>query len=543
MRKVLTTLLVVTMFSLTGCIEEKNEYYVNPDGSGKVIHELFTVEGSEINLNFDDNESTKPSVEQQLKDLARDTMQNAKGIEVWADVETEITDEGKLHFKGTAYFKDVTKLSFEQSGFEQDSGFAISRDDDGLLILEMETDKEEKTKEAKQLTDEQVRQEIKKQRLKYEQSKPMMIGILNNLKQTNIVHYKGRVKSSVNFQKSDGAVTLIVDGKKMLEYFDSLMSNDEKLEQMIRAGKDMNDEDWNGYFEYTGGTAKAPRAVIELTDPLFDYKKEVEKAKANNPAMIKSLNITSGAAVEIKTVEYQPGMDIQNLRVGGVRIIFFEDKAIDYRPFNQFVGYEMSLVGKLPAQNLHIDDGNLTKALTLSGQDLLPEGKFNRSLSFLKIADDGISVSFSIKMQVPQENEKGMAEIAGIVKCFKSDGIKTIDLGLMELKKGAVNETEGISIQKAGKAQWTDQYEIDLKLKILKHILKDIQLFTKDGKQIETSISGGSSSGGYWLHRGVRTKDPLPEKGRIVIELYDNLQEYEIPFNLKNISLTGSPLD
>jgi hypothetical protein len=135
-----------------------------------------------------------------------------------------------------------------------------------------------------------------------------------------------------------------------------------------------------------------------------------------------------------------------------------------------------------------------------------------------------------------------MAEIAGVLKCFKSSGIKTIDLGLMELKAGAKNDAEGISIKKAGKADWGDKYMIDLRMKILKHTLKDIQLFAEDGTQIETDISSGSSSNGFWLNRAIQSKSPLPAKGRIVLELYDGLEEYEIPFSLKNISLAGKPL-
>jgi hypothetical protein len=533
--------MTLSVISLSGCIEEKNEYYVNPDGSGKVVREVLSVGGGGIN--FGGNE-TEPDTATQLKELTRDALQNAKGIETWADVTAKVSDDGKLHFKGTAYFKDITKVSFEQENMSTGSGIVFSRNN-GLLTMELKDDADEEAPSPPtNLTAEQISEQIKQQRLKYNQSKPLIEGILANLKQTTIVHYNGTLKESVNFMSIQGqnALTLTFEGKKLLEYMDRMMADDKKMEQMIRAGKTMNDSDFEGFFEYLGGQPKKPRAVIVPGKPLFDYEKEVQKATADYPAMEKTLNLPAAATVETKTVEYVPGMDVRDLRVGGVRIIYFEDKSIDYRPFYQFKGYELSMVGKLPATGLQINEGQLTKATTLSGGDLLPKQEFDRSLSFLEVADDGMSVSFNAKMQVPGENEKGMAEIAGVLKCFKSSGIKTIDLGLMELKAGAKNDAEGISIKKAGKADWGDKYMIDLRMKILKHTLKDIQLFAEDGTQIETDISSGSSSNGFWLNRAIQSKSPLPAKGRIVLELYDGLEEYEIPFSLKNISLAGKPL-
>ncbi len=533
----LTTLL--TIISLSGCFEEKNEYYLNPNGSGKVIREVVTVGNSGINFSGD---NTDPDPATQLKELTQEIFQNARGIETWSDVTANITNDGKLHFKGTAYFKDITKVSFNQESFSADSSIIFSRNG-GLLTMELKDDEDEETPPPPaNLTADQITQQIKQERLKYNQSKPLMESILANLKQTTIVHYKGQVKQAVNFQQGPDVVSLAFEGKQLMEYMDGIMTDNKKIEKMIRAGKSMDDSDFEGFFEYLGGKPEKPRAVIALTKPLFDYKKEVKKAKADFPAMKKSLNLTAAATIETKTVEYVSGMDVQNLRVGGVRIIFFEDKSIDYRPFYQSPGYSLSLVGKLPAANMQINDGLLTKAVTLSGKDLMPKREFDRDLDQLELADDGNSISFSLKLQVPDENEKGMAEIAGTLKCFKSKGTKKTDLGVMELKEGAANKAEGISIAKAGKADWGDDYEIELKLKVLKHALKDIQLFAEDGTQIETDVSGGMSSSGFWLQRSIRTEKPLPAKGRIVLELYDGLEEYEIPFSLKNISLTGKPL-
>jgi hypothetical protein len=39
MRKYISIFLIVSFIGITGCIEEKDKFTINPDGSGKVIYE------------------------------------------------------------------------------------------------------------------------------------------------------------------------------------------------------------------------------------------------------------------------------------------------------------------------------------------------------------------------------------------------------------------------------------------------------------------------------------------------------------------------
>ncbi len=37
MKKIISITLVISIIFVSGCLEEKDEFYVNPDGSGKVV--------------------------------------------------------------------------------------------------------------------------------------------------------------------------------------------------------------------------------------------------------------------------------------------------------------------------------------------------------------------------------------------------------------------------------------------------------------------------------------------------------------------------
>lgn len=532
------------MICFAGCFEEKNDYYVNPDGTGKVIHEVTSLP-HRIDLT---NTSDTSDPQQLLKTMAQDILQNAKGIETWSNVEVCVTDEGKLYFKGTGYFSDIQTVSFSQENPKANTFLNVSLSPDGHLRLAMQESDEDPSAESLEkisYTPEQLQQNIQQQRIKYNQMKPMMVQMLESFKQQNTFHYAGKLISSANFEIAEYSVSLTVEGRKLLAYMDTLMADDSKLGELIEAGKNMehgfNNPDMYAFF---WGKSELPTAEIQLSQMMFDYAQEVEAAKAQEAQMMKQLNLST--AVHVSTTPAPTaaaGTELQNLRIGGVSLVYFEDKAIGYRPLNQFPGYKLSVAGCLPETGLHVKEGKITKALTLQGKSLLPKRAFDLSLDSLKVTDDQITVAFEIELQVPDANETGFEEIAGTVVCFKSEKYKTIDLGVMELKQGSSNETENISIGSAGPSTWGDENEIGFKMKIPEHAFKEIRVLTEDGRLIETRICRRSSSNGNLLDCGIATKEELPPKARIEFVLYDDIQEVEIPFSLKNISLLGKPLN
>src|SRR5438445_786747 len=111
---------------LSGCFETKEEFTLNPDGSGKVVHE-----SSFQNMNLSgDNEATEES----LKEAIAKVIEGAKGVDAWRDVSYKRLDDGRLYFKGTAYFKKLSDLNIPnqtQLQFDWKTGAG----GDGVLTL------------------------------------------------------------------------------------------------------------------------------------------------------------------------------------------------------------------------------------------------------------------------------------------------------------------------------------------------------------------------------------------------------------------------
>ena len=55
-------------------------------------------------------------------------------------------------------------------------------------------------------------------------------------------------------------------------------------------------------------------------------------------------------------------------------------------------------------------------------------------------------------------------------------------------------------------------------------------------------MRGGSWSSGNETSKSLTIKGKFPAKGRIVVRVYDDLKEYEIPFKIENVDLLGRPI-
>lgn len=97
-------LMAAAIFS--GCLDVDQEITLNPDGSGKVTLDAM------INMPFLNMLSgSKEEQQKELNKFARPFIESSMGVDVWKDVSCTKSAKGYLHFKGTAYFTDLTRLS------------------------------------------------------------------------------------------------------------------------------------------------------------------------------------------------------------------------------------------------------------------------------------------------------------------------------------------------------------------------------------------------------------------------------------------------
>jgi hypothetical protein len=81
---------------------------------------------------------------------------------------------------------------------------------------------------------------------------------------------------------------------------------------------------------------------------------------------------------------------------------------------------------------------------------------------------------------------------------------------------------------------------MELKLKLDPDNLKSAYLVV-NGVKTEIKRSGYSSSGGITTFT-FTSKTAFPETGAVVVELYDKVQTFDVPFQIKNLSLLGMPM-
>ena len=531
--------LVLGLAFFAGCVEEKSEYTLNPDGSGKVVYDVIFVP---TQLNLSDNE-TSPQYRIRLE--IEKILQMSEGVDVWSDISYDLTDEGRIHFVGTAYFRDINKVNIRAGGFNKDMKLRFSRSQSGRIIIELRKESDSKSNQEKgdvpEFSEAELAQKIKEARLQYNELKPMMLATFGTLKQVKKLHLPGKVEKNSNFELIDSnTVQVKIEGRKMIEAMDKMIAYDGWMERQIRAGKNPVKEgpDEPVLNEMLFGEKGPVQLVLDSdSKALFDYDAEAAQARKGYKAMLKKLGFGETSPIAVPTItDAKPG----KARIGGVRLVTGADKERKIRPLNQFDNsYTLSMILELPEPNLIIIEGQVEEALTDTGKSILSE--HNRRILFPKPSEDGRAAVFDVKLDVPEENAKGLSELSGTLECFKATGTKKIDLGVMDFKEGISSDVPGFSIRSVKESYDKKGQEISLKVDLLRKSVKDVKFYHENGTEIDVSSGGRSSSQGRLLYISFKTKGEFPPRGRIVFEVLDGVTKHRIPFKLTNVSLIGRP--
>ena len=172
---VLLLVSLVTALLVTGCIDTRREFTINPDGSGKV----------KIDSRFDLQEirysGKKMTDEQALNQQVGQIIQHSQGVSAWKDVAYKLEDDDvTVHFSGTAYFNDINKLmlyynfsalSVKFEGSAENKTLKIGVGNKGLAAA---TD-------TKPLTDEENSRMIKRAKAKFLKQKTAVLAMVQGI--------------------------------------------------------------------------------------------------------------------------------------------------------------------------------------------------------------------------------------------------------------------------------------------------------------------------------------------------------------------------
>jgi len=542
-RFIACTLLCLALVSLTGCFDTQEEFTLNPDGSGKVVIESVC---SPLQLQLDQRQTP----EQKLQGAIRSLLENVKGVAAWKDVTYERRDDGRIHFKGTAYFADINRVEFQSLAM---INFTLKKGAGGQLVLaaQMNQGQNEKAGAQPPLSEADLAEKIKDAKGSYQSSRPMMVGFLATMKQHAIFHLPGTAGDISNFKATPaGDLRITYAGTNLLAAMDSLATNDDWWRLQLAGGRDISrdgvslDDELN---EKLFGQKAPVRAVIVTGAAKFDYPAEVSAAKTEYAALLQKLGPGSEDmnSVDEPVGDAPPaqGGNFKNLRVGGIRWIFESDDQKNVRPFNDSPGYTLSVIGQLPGSVLAVSGGILDTATGSDGSDLLPDQDWDRRINFPNLSTDHSTVVFELKLSAPGLAVKGFKEISGNLRYTVGIGLTNIDLGLTEIQAGAQGSEFGALIESIKPRPGQNSgLNIKLKLQLDPKEIISLKTISADGQETvlrQTSYSGYNKNFTYTYG----SKVELPPGARLVVQKYGEIKKYSIPFKLTNLTLLGQPIN
>jgi hypothetical protein len=518
---------------LAGCFETRQEFTLNPDGSGKVLHES--------KFQTVDLSGGKPGSEKQLKAAVAEIIGKARGVDAWRDVSYSLLDDGRIAFKGTAYFRSLSTLDIpNQTMLEFD--WAGSGGHSGVLSLrakEGENKGKAKTIPAN-LPAGELAQKVKESRAKYQQMKPMMAMIVGAMKHEVVFHLPGKPAKSSAFQTDPtGALSLRFDGGKMLNAMEALINDD--VWMALNSGS-LNpdsappmDEAMSQLLFGDKGPVRA--TVSDLGGAAFDYEAEVAAAKEAFASLQQQLGTTAVAIAPPAR-----GGELKSLKVVGMRLVHATDEQLEIQPLNTSPGYTLALLAELPGSVHAIsDESGLDSAIASDGTDLLPESEFKRHFSFPKLSADKASVLIEAEMTAPGPGVTGLKELAGHLRYTVAGATTETDLGFARLVADAKGKELGAEIKSVGEKSDEGSQSIEMQLDLEPDTLKALYLVTGNEK-IELEQRGYSGGGGTYVFT-YESATGVPPKSRLVAETYAQMETYDTPFKLENITLLGEPVE
>jgi hypothetical protein len=530
-----TLLIALAAFGfLTGCFETKQEFTLNPDGSGKVVHES---QFQAMNLS-----GNKAGAEKQLRAAVGEIITKSKGVDAWRDVSYELLDDGRISFKGTAYFRNLSALNIpNQTMLEFD--WTPGDDHTGVLTLRAKEGDKKKSRTpapAEDLTGEALALKLKQERAKYQQMKPMMAMIMGPMKHEAVFHLPGQLGNSSAFQKDpSGVLSLRFDGNKMLAALEKLINDDTWMARNSGIMKPDSAPPMDEQMSQLlfGETGPIQATVAGLGAPTFDYETEVDAAREDFAALQQQL----GQGPIAPALPSAKGGELRSLKVLGVQLVRAFDEEMDNRPFNAEPGFTLALLAELPGSVLAMtDECGLDTAIADDGSDLLPESEWDRRISFPHLTPDKSRVMFEAKMVLPGPKVKSLREVTGHLQYRVASGSREIDLGFKGLTAGAAGKELGAQIDVIGADSGNDGPQpLELRLAIKPDELKALYLVV--GKQRTELKNNGYSGNDEEYTYTYESESGFPAKGRLIVEVFAEVQVFNAPFKLENLSLLGEP--
>jgi hypothetical protein len=278
------------------------------------------------------------------------------------------------------------------------------------------------------------------------------------------------------------------------------------------------------------------------TDLPTTPKTDAKPAAANSASSVAS-------AKEAMDVPTSGPVELSMVTVAGVKIMWFNPGDWDVangQPLAVFrPNYTLVLAGKFAGTVYNATRCRVEEAVTNTGEDLLEKKSQDFNL-FLYRRDEnyvkrkGLVFTAELSLPIPRKQATSIGELSGKVLYTVVGKSKMVNLGLTEFKAGAKGTAFGAEIESINNPNMGDEKNLTLIVSNLPGAFGEFKFYDEGGATLVVQPSCSMSddySGTFSFNR----KEGFPAKGRIEIEVYDDVKQFEAPFKLKDIPLVGKP--
>jgi len=275
-----------------GCFEGKARLTLNPDGSGKIAGEFtFPIASPWVPARKAPGDELK-TPEEETKDIVTSILKRSPGVDAWKDVSFERLPGDRIHFKGTAYFKELAKVKIFPDTRPR-AGFAADGPDVLMLILTRAADEESQNKPFRAMTGDEIARALKQARDQYRRARPSLASSLTGLKFDLTFDSPGTPAEVHGLVQEQGLLAASVDGPRILKAVDGLFDDTAALRERIVRGDTVSSRTLSDFVRQRLFVSKG-EVWAKMNGPFrtrFDYAAEVAAVRKSLPEMMTQLGL------------------------------------------------------------------------------------------------------------------------------------------------------------------------------------------------------------------------------------------------------------
>ena len=512
------------------CLGDEQTFTLNPDGSGKV--------DIRANLYLDSFLFDYPSnPRQKMIAKVKSVLGKSRGVDTWRDVEYKINTSGNIFFSATAYFQNIENIQLE--GIDA-YPFSFKKNIEGKLILQLKQDasdiSEEKTNWGSDIPPKNTnRKPLEDKVFEFLLGQMLTADILlefNRLDITMKFYLPGRILQTSNFIRNpDDSLSLRIRGPKLMQAIDTKHGK--------KQGNELGSVDPNlpspkidGRLEFSkilfGERALVCAIIKSDFKPLFNYQKEVKEARENFNHTIAQLGLLMPEFLDKAHANI-----LKETKVTNIKIVQQQSDVFSPGATKKYLQVDMECMLQQPIKN--VTGGMIDLAIGDDQVSLLYEPEGQRI--WPKLLKDGSSVTFSFALNLPKDNVRSIREMSGSLNCILAYGVKNVDIGIVDFKLEAKNKHTQVKIEMLDQSYEAGfKQDLVFSFPIQKYHFKNFSILSLQGKKCESNLRMT-----YWFNGRQMVecyaREKLPPKGRIIVESYEGLRKYKIPFRIFNILL------